>query len=191
MTQEIEIEFKNLLTKDEYTLLLNELPFPDQGKKQINYYFETESLDLKSHRSALRIREKEGTFYLTLKEPYETGLLETHDVLTQEEFSQWITGTIIAKPNTLNRLKHLNINPLHLQYIGNLTTIRREYENNSFIIVLDKSMYNGLTDYELEIEAPSYDEGKRYFSDLLNKYQINQQTTPNKIERFFNSIRQK
>lgn len=189
MTQEIEIEFKNLLTKEEYTFLLNELPFPEQGKKQINYYFETESLDLKSRRSALRIREKDGTYYLTLKEPFKTGLLETHDILTKSEASQWISGNMISKPNTTSRFKHLNVDPLDLQYIGSLTTIRREYDNNGFIIVLDKSMYNGHTDYELEIEAPSYHEGEKYFLALLHKYQIKRKITPNKIERFFNSKR--
>lgn len=189
MTQEIEIEFKNLLTKEEYNILLNKLPFPEQGKKQINYYFETESLDLRSRRCALRIREKDGTYFLTLKEPFKTGLLETHDILTKNEAFHWISGKMISKPNTSNRLKLLNINLFDLQYIGSLTTIRREYNHNGFIIVLDKSMYNGHTDYELEIEAPSYIEGEKYFLALLHKYQIKQKTTPNKIERFFNSKR--
>ncbi|HEY4601927.1 MAG TPA: CYTH domain-containing protein [Cerasibacillus sp.] len=187
MKQEIEIEFKNLLTTEEYNFLLNALPFPKEGKEQINHYFETESFDLKSCHSALRIREKEGKFYLTLKEPYESGLLETHDSLTKNEVSQWIAGAIIPKPNTLNRLKHLNINPTELQYFGSLTTIRRQYERNGFIFVLDKSMYNGCTDYELEIEAPSYSTGKTLFLNLLEQYKIKQKTTPNKIERFFNS----
>ncbi|WP_212685903.1 CYTH domain-containing protein, partial [Salmonella enterica] len=83
MAQEIEIEFKNLLTEEEYLKLLSNLPFPKYSQTQTNYYFETEDFSLKAHGSALRIREKNGNYTLTLKETHELGLLETHDALTE------------------------------------------------------------------------------------------------------------
>ena len=44
MTHEIEIEFKNMLTKEQYDLLLQHFHIqPEQIKYQVNYYFVTES----------------------------------------------------------------------------------------------------------------------------------------------------
>lgn len=68
MSQEIEIEYKNLITIDEYNQLLTAYPFPQEGKKQINYYFETADRKLQHQGCALRIREKSDTYHITLKE---------------------------------------------------------------------------------------------------------------------------
>ncbi|MCY7706811.1 CYTH domain-containing protein, partial [Bacillus safensis] len=37
--------------------------------------------DIKSQLAALRMREKNGQWVLTLKEPHEIGLLETHQTI--------------------------------------------------------------------------------------------------------------
>ncbi len=58
MSQEIEIEYKNLLTKDEFNSLLSNLSFPRKGQVQINYYFETADLALRNKLSALKIKKK-------------------------------------------------------------------------------------------------------------------------------------
>lgn len=185
MTQEIEIEFKNMLTKQEFHHLLEHLPFPKDGIKQVNYYFETKDFSLKEHWSALRIREKANHFSLTLKEPLQEGLLETHDKITKEEKDAWINGNIIPKTNTTKRLNQLGIKPEELVFYGKLTTIRHEFTDNDFIYVLDQSIYNGITDYEIEIEAPDYESGEKVFLQVLNKYHITRKQTANKIERFF------
>ena len=70
MSQNIEIEFKNMLTSEEFLQL--KLHFNiDQNKfkKQVNHYFDTPSFSLKSLNSALRIREKGTQFEMTLKQP--------------------------------------------------------------------------------------------------------------------------
>ncbi len=82
MTQEIEIEFKNLLTKSEFLKLSEALCMKEHDfKQQVNHYFDTKDFSLKQKKSALRIREKDGAFVLTLKEPAAVGLLETHQEL--------------------------------------------------------------------------------------------------------------
>src|SRR5699024_6280641 len=100
MGQEIEIEYKNLLTKQEFNHLLHHFSFPQPGKKQTNYYFETKNFTLKENRSALRIREKDGNYQLTLKEPHVNGLLETHDMLTESEAMDWLQGKGSFKEHT-------------------------------------------------------------------------------------------
>jgi|SRR5690625_359228 len=188
MSQEIEIEYKNLLTKDEFNSLLSNLSFPRKGQVQINYYFETADLALRNKLSALRIREKNGSYQLTLKEPHPEGLLETHDLLTEKEAFSWLHGNIIEKKHVIKQLKNLDIPYENLLYFGKLTTERREMSYENVLIVLDKSTYNGLTDYEFELEAPCKNIGKRIFNELLQKNNIILKKTPNKIERFFSTL---
>lgn len=185
MAQEIEIEFKNLLTETEFERLLEAYPFPAEPITQTNHYFETEDMRLKEHSSALRIREKSGTFTLTLKEPHPDGLLETHDELTKEEASHWLRGEPIPKVNTKARLEKIGIAPAELKYFGKLTTERREIALGDDLLVLDYSTYNGQEDYEVELEVKSREKGEKTFSDLLNRYDIPKRRTPNKIERFY------
>ncbi|MCM3741116.1 CYTH domain-containing protein [Oceanobacillus luteolus] len=189
MAQEIEIEFKNLLTKDEFDTLLDAYPFPKEGTEQTNYYFETANLDLKELGCALRIRKKNGQYILTLKEPYGDGLLETHDHLTSEEAESWLNGKPIEKEHTLNQLKKLDVKIEGLINFGSLTTVRREYEDGTNLFVLDYSRYNDQEDYELELEVKNFDEGQKTFHALLEEHHIPKRRTPNKIERFYISLK--
>ncbi|GLO65667.1 MULTISPECIES: CYTH domain-containing protein [Oceanobacillus] len=188
MSQEIEIEYKNLLTKDEFIQLQQDLSFPTSSVKQTNYYFETKNFDLKKHGSALRIRKKQGQYQLTLKQPHEDGLLETHDDLTEQEFQKWIHGEIIQKPHTTKQLSEMNISPTSLNYAGYLTTNRMEIEFNGTQLVLDHSNYLGIEDFELELESATKEHGEKVFHGLLNKYHIPIRQTPSKIERFFHQM---
>lgn len=187
MTQEIEIEYKNLLTKEEFNHILKGLPFPENGITQTNHYFETEDFFLKQNGCALRIREKQGKYQLTLKEPHPQGLLETHDALTKQEALDWIAGNINEKENTAKQLANKGISTADLIYYGSLTTERRELHHDDVLVVLDYSTYNGKSDYELEVEAPSEAIGIRAFHSLLETYQVEKKHTPNKIKRFFSS----
>ncbi|RLL45071.1 CYTH domain-containing protein [Oceanobacillus piezotolerans] len=188
MTQEIEIEFKNLLTKKEFDLLLSQLPFPMDGIKQTNYYFETDDFSLKSKGSALRIREKEGNYYLTLKEPHMLGLLETHEQITKEEAYKWRNNEFVPKATISKQLTNLGIVEKELRFLGELTTIRREIPYHGTLLVLDYSIYNNESDYELELEANNKDDGIYTFQQILDTFQIERKETPNKIERFYRSL---
>ncbi|RKJ60851.1 CYTH domain-containing protein, partial [Butyricicoccus sp. 1XD8-22] len=62
MTQEIEIEFKNLLTKEQYEMLLKEFKIDDSKIiRQTNHYFDTPEWHLKTLHAGLRIRETKST----------------------------------------------------------------------------------------------------------------------------------
>lgn len=187
MKQEIEIEFKNILTKNEFERLLESYPF-QEAFKQTNYYFETRDLQLSKLRSALRIREKNGRFTATLKQPYEGHLLESHISLSEEEAKQCINGNFIHREDFSNHLKNLGIHIKDLIYLGELTTYRRTFIDKDNLFVLDHSLYNGLEDYEFELEVKDAGEGKTLFLDVLEKYDILLEKTPSKIERFYNSL---
>src|SRR5690625_4831450 len=126
--QEIEIEYKVLLSKTQYERLAKNLPFP-AAMTQVNYYFETDQFDLKTNGSALRIRKKNGNYVLTLKEPHEEGILETHDKLTTAEFFQCIAGNPVDKPKTMEQLKKKGIEIEQLNYYGPLRQKEKHLPN--------------------------------------------------------------
>lgn len=184
MTQEIEIEFKNMLTKEEFHRLCESFAVTT-FIKQVNHYFETPSFSLKKKGSALRIREKNGTYTVTLKQPAETGLLETHQSVTKQE-ADWMmeTGTIIPGA-VYDQLLSLHVPVGQLHYYGSLTTQRAEmlYENGT--LVFDHSFYFHHDDYELEYEVQTEETGKKSFLHLLEQYNIPVRSTKNKVQRFF------
>lgn len=188
MSQEIEIEYKTLLTRQEYDRLQQALNFPHTAVKQVNYYFETAQFTLKEQHSALRIREKNGHYVLTLKEPHEKGILETHDHLTKVEFEHWMNGQPVPKEHVTKQLMLLDVPLAELLYFGALATERRTFTDNGISYVLDKSSYNGVIDYELEIEAPSAEAGEKAFQQIIEQYPVTKQQSITKIERFFTSL---
>lgn len=188
MNQEIEIEFKTLLTEEAFNTLKNKLPFPKKAVQQINYYFETNDFTMKKQQSALRIREKSGTYTLTLKQPHKEGILETHDRLSEEEFASWLDGRPVQKPHIGKQLQSMDIQFDQLIYYGALATKRTSFEEDSILYVLDQSEYFGETDYELEIESPTFVAGEVAFHDLLQQFKVDKQPPITKIERFFRAL---
>ncbi|KAF2422825.1 CYTH domain-containing protein [Bacillus subtilis] len=187
MSQEIEIEFKNMLTKQEFkniaaALQLTEKDFTDQK----NHYFDTDSFALKQKHAALRIRRKNGKYVLTLKEPADVGLLETHQQLS--EVSD-LAGFSVPEGPVKDQLHKLQIDTDAIQYFGSLATNRAEKETEKGLIVLDHSRYLNKEDYEIEFEAADWHEGRQAFEQLLQQFSIPQRETKNKILRFYEEKR--
>jgi uncharacterized protein YjbK len=189
MMQELEIERKNLLTKDEYNRLITGLSLTDvTPENQRNHYFETADFQLKQTGSALRIREKNGQYVLTLKEPQGDGLLETHAVLTQEEAHQLIAHNGVIKPTIATRIKALGVSVEALMFGGTLETNRIEVNQDDVLVVLDESHYLDHVDYELEVEGPSLKVTEKRLAALLARFSITKKDTPNKIARFYKAL---
>lgn len=187
MEQEIEIEFKNLLTPDEFFRLSNKLSLTKESfTSQINHYFDTNDFSLKQHKSALRIREKNGSYMLTLKQPHEDGLLESHQQLTEDEFKSMMDSGLVSGPiHAL--LSDIGVKTENIHYLGTLATNRAELPYRNGLLVLDENQYLSITDYELEYEAKEKVEGFNEFQSLLKKYEIPERKTANKIQRFFDA----
>lgn len=187
MSQEIEIEFKNIVSKEHFHLLCEKFQIETSDfQKQVNYYFETPDFDLKKHGSALRIREKNGQYTLTLKQPHEVGLLETHQVLTETEALAALKGETLPSGQVANQLyTSFQLNSNLCKYIGALTTNRAEIQYLGGILVFDHSIYFDTEDFELEYEVKNEKQGQINFEILLRKFQIPMIKTDNKIKRFF------
>lgn len=186
MSQNIEIEFKNLLTETEFTLMKNFLNMDESMfTKQDNHYFDTKNFALKEKSCALRIRHKRGKFELTLKEPLQEGLLETNQIITSADAQLMLEKGGIIDGAVKERFSQLQIEPRELTYFGTLSTNRAEKEFKGGLIVLDFSTYLNHSDYEVEYEVDDYHSGKIIFEELLSQLDIPLRPTENKVRRFY------
>jgi len=183
MRQEMEIEFKNLLSAEEYDRLLDSYTDGSAIVWQANDYFDTPSFEIRAKGAALRVREKKDGLVLTLKEPSGEGLLETHVNLTSSEAEDLFKYGLIHSEAMNAQLKRFGLTE-PLEHLGRLETERFEKQLADGLLVLDKSHYLGVTDYELEFETTDFKQGEAAFRLLLEKHDIEPRKTKNKILRF-------
>ncbi|MFQ3904603.1 CYTH domain-containing protein [Staphylococcus sp. Mo2-7] len=181
-----EIEFKQLLSQSQYQSIYNKY-FPDMEPfSQTNYYIDTEQFDLRSHKSALRIRVKDEYYEMTFKDTAEVGLMEYNfetDVIPE------LNKKLVANDLPLEiteQLTKMNVDINQLVILGALTTSRLEKEIQGNLLVLDRSDYLNYQDYELEYEVEDYDDGLIQFEMILETFDIKHETPENKVQRFFN-----
>lgn len=183
MTQEVEIEFKSMLTQEEYEELLKEYQLTDQVKWQANDYFDTPNFELRNQGAALRIREKKSGKVLTLKQPHHVGLLETHASITEEEAEDLFKYGIVHDEGMKQALAKFELKG-PLEHLGRLETKRAEKETSEGLLVLDESNYLEIKDYEIEFEVADETSGRIAFEKLLAEHDIPLRHAKNKIVRF-------
>lgn len=191
MSQQLEIEFKNLLTKEEYFMLLRHFNITQERiHQQENHYFDTADFHLKKARCGLRIRVLPNKIECTLKErSSQYGYLETTDILTEDQAAAMIKGAPFSAPSVEQRLIALQIPIEQLQLFGSLTTKRVEIDYQDGILVFDHSFYLQCEDYEVEYETKDEKIGKSIFEKFLNHFEIEKRPTPKKIARFVEALK--
>lgn len=152
----IEKEYKVLLSEQNYTKIKSYFVWQDEFE-QINYYYDDEEHFLTKNNITLRIRNKKGKLYLQSKTPkkYENALS------IKEEKELCISKIYEIIPESLI-FDLLGKNLKNVKKIGYLKTLR-SFNNTTFKNVelcLDKNVYLGKTDYELELE---------YIDDFLSE----------------------
>lgn len=194
MIQELEIEYKNILTKNEYQRILNaEFKESDSGIHhhkiiQTNHYFDTKEKLLKNQSAALRIRVLDSKNELTFKVPSDDFLMETNLLLDDSQVTNILNkGYLMLKDLTENKLE-LNLNNINKEskfiHFNSFKTIRYEKKSDSNLLVLDQTFFqNEFVDYELEVEGDNPIEAKNYFDSILTSYSIPFRKTLPKIAR--------
>lgn len=186
MSQNIEIEFKNMLSKEEYLMLIDFFKIQENDIfTQENHYFDTHDFSLKEYGAALRIRQKDGMYEMTLKQPCNEGLLETNQQLTKEEASLAFTNGELPYGMIKDLVLKMGISLSDFEYFGSLLTKRAEIEYKEGLLVLDYSCYLNKEDFELEYEVRNYQDGQTIFLQLLDQHQIPKRETVNKMGRFY------
>lgn len=190
MTKELEIEFKNLLTEEEYRKLLASFGYKaDDAVTQTNHYFDTADFQLRSQKSALRIRHKGETYECTLKIPADHGNYEITDALAPQQAEDMLAKRSFPAEEVREVLKEIEIAPETLALLGSLTTHRIEFPYNNGLLVLDHSEYLGIEDFEIEYEVDDFHIGKQKFEKLLEDLNIPSRKTNKKIARFMNAAK--
>lgn len=193
MAQQIEIEFKNSLTKEQYEQLLSTFNVtPEQIHLQANHYFDTPDFQLKDLHCGLRIRQIDHYYECTLKErSAEHEHLETTDVLNKQQALIMLEGGELLAPSVEQRLSHLQINKSALNIFGSLATNRVEIPYKEGTLVLDHSFYLQHEDYEVEYETNDIKRGYTIFSNFLKEHGIPIQPADKKIARFMKALAEK
>lgn len=185
---EIEKEFKNLLTKEQYEAIAGAYQSVfTKDITQTNSYYDCEGL-LQQHKMALRIRIVEGkeTGEITLKIPQSSlEVLEYTEVLPVDILNAYNHDKQFALPTSLQEtLENKGITLQTVNQTALLTTHRLEgaLSENEWL-VLDESHYNGKVDYEMEMEVRSLELGEPVFLGILETYKIERRQAESKIKR--------
>lgn len=185
MSQALEIEFKNMLSPDEYQTLYQALRCRDLTPiKQENIYFDTKDGKLENKKIGLRVRITDNYVHLTMKQPHRDSKLETTEKLTTDQ-GRIIkeTGHIPVAGKLKDILNKQDIALNDLIIIGHFKTTRYEQKWQKNLIVLDHVQFKHFEDYELEMEVPEVEQGAIDFQQLLDYYKIPKRPSKQKIVR--------
>ncbi len=186
---ETEIEFKNLITSDQFKQIRDSLFIDITPFYQTNFYIDTEDLQIRKNILMLRVRELEDRFVLTLKVPNEAHIItEYHQILDESVLEKTNIDESDLGADIINVLKERNIDTNALKIQGQLETIRYERTYKNGLLMLDESQYFGETDYELEYEAKNVSDGKVVFNEILDHYDIQRTEEVVKSERFYKKL---
>lgn len=164
MNKNIEIEYKLLLTKEQYDIL--KPLFKGPAYQQTNYYFDTKEEKLRLARITLRVRLKDDHYEFTLKRSGAVGLDEFNENISKEDFQHLIHNEEIDS-EILELLKEYHITLKDLCQIYTLQTYRYDLPYKNGLLSLDKSEYLGVTDYEIEYEVTKTENAIEDFNAFL------------------------
>lgn len=176
MAANIEIEAKVLITKEDYEKIIHK--YEDEIAKeydQTNYYIDTPSFSLKKEGIGLRIRLSQGLYQLTLKVPMAEGLLEKDQKISFEDYKKFKKEKFFPEGNVKEFVKMLGYDPNDLIILTKLITHRIEIDDEDYAtknISIDKNDYNGITDYEIELEGESMQNTKDALKTICEECKI-------------------
>lgn len=171
MSNAIEIEAKALVKKEEYERLVER--FKDHSPFiQKNYYVDSKDMSLRKEGLGLRIRRRGGHYDMTLKAPLSQGLLEKTSRLTDEQFDSFENKGIFPENDLKRFLIMMDIEVDKLEILTSLTTRRTDIPYMGGKLSLDENEYNGLTDYEIELEFNNEADATNLLKELLESENI-------------------
>lgn len=172
----IENEFKIMLTEEQYEKLLSEYDFSTVA--QVNFYYDTDDLEMSERHITVRVRELGGKFFLQVKLPTDRALSRVELSTELDELPETISGEVLSSlaEGDFPKLKKL----------GSLKTTRSVSEFDGGEIDLDKSEYFGKTDYEVEIEFTNEENARKILGEITELLEIkpSAEVCTGKIRRF-------
>ena len=182
--REIEIEFKNLLTKNQYDTLYGKYNLSNSEEIiNKNFYYDDADESFKKIGAALRIRYTNKKTEMTLKIKGETQNVEIN-VPLDERYPKEPTVLPILPNEIIAELERMNMKIKTPMLIQKIETLRHEVTLEGGLLVLDKTTFiNNIVDYELEFETKNYETGLVAFEKLLEENDIAKNPAKPKIAR--------
>lgn len=181
MHKEIEIEFKNLLTKEEFHQLLDHFHIQQTDfHAQTNYYYDTPNNYFKEKKIGFRMRVLADRNELTIKIPEQQHMMvETTQYISTTERDVILNTLSFPDVAFLEQIKGQG----DLICIGSMETNRAQIEFKDGILFFDHSLYSQTEDFEIEYESKDIENGEQTFLHLLNTHHIPVRQTDKKIAR--------
>lgn len=177
MANAVEIESKILIDEKEYDKLARKLTL-SQPVTQTNWYIDSDDRILSNGptRLGLRIRLINGEYWMTLKAPMAVGLLEKEQLLSPSEAEGMIGSDIFPEGDIKDFLSDLlDVDTSSLKTLAKMETERRRGflgDDNSIRLALDRNIYLGRIDYELEIDGDSLERTEKAAKEILKGYKF-------------------
>ena len=177
----IEQELKMLLNEREYNLLLADTDVKPQ--LQTNFYFRYKGMP---KDVMIRLRRKGDEFVLC----YKRRLSDTNGVTVCDEreceiaadFAESLCSRGIKRTEVLTLLGAEV--PHNLTLVGHMDTYRAKFNVEQWTVELDKNVYSGRVDYELECENLYVEQLEKLKNYLFYKYGVIFRPSKSKIQRF-------
>ena len=182
--REIEIEFKNLLTENQYDALYEKYDLSNSEEIiNKNFYYDDTDESFKKIGAALRIRYTNKKTEITLKIKGDTQNVEIN-VPLDERYPKESTVLPILPNEIISELERMNVKIKTPMLIQKIETLRHEVTLENGLLVLDKTTFiNDIVDYELEFETKDYETGLAAFEKLLEENNIDKNPAKPKIAR--------
>ena len=189
---EREIKFKLPLKRDHQKLLDN-LPDGEGTVSQINYYFDTQDLQLFRNNNVFRLRKEKGSNILThkkgisMEDGYFQAFEEEHTITNKD------AQEILQDPSKLKKFfggEDISGNlAQQLMLLGMGKTERSVFYLDGFKVELDAVTFpNKEEDFELEIETDTPDEARKVLFRFFEEYAITYEPQAHtKYKRFLNN----
>ena len=173
MNKNIECEERVMISEDDYSKIMNDYSSISSFSimEQINYYFDDEDLSLRNAHRVLRMRIiNNEIFELCMKIKGNDGDIELNQIVDKEEAEHIIATSTFKNEEINKRIKEVTSKEIKL--ITHLYTKRAEVEIDNHLLVIDKNDYSGVTDYDIEVEAPTMKEAKEAIEYYCHKYHL-------------------
>lgn len=188
MSTNIEIEAKILVTEKEFHQVKNLLSIQESIKViQTNYYVDDVEGSLRKYGFALRIRKLNQNYTLTLKSPMAEGTLEKNQTINEAAYLTYQSSNVFPKGLIQDFLEMFGFDTSKLRIITHLTTERYETTFEGRHVSLDKNVYQGITDYEIESEESSLKHAADTLKMLCEKANISYKA--NHVSKYARAIK--
>ena len=177
----IEQELKMALTEREYNILLN----VGQVKPQLhtNYYFRYRGMP---KDMMIRLRKKGDEYLLCYKHRLSdrngVSVSDERECEVSADFAQSLCARGVTRQEA-QQLLGVDV-PNNVPLAGSMDTYRAKFKIDDWLVELDKNVYSGRVDYELECENLFVEQLEKLKNYLFYAYGIVFRPSKPKVQRF-------